>query len=344
MDFKFYKDPSFTFKLHFYPFEIPFKENITIKEGVILEKRSFILIHLQNKDHFLDSFGLISPLEGLNQETIPSIAHYIKNNLEPNQFYRYEGLSKSPPSLKFGIEEALFHHFLKISNFEKEDLPTIKIATLEKLSNQFFINDKIGFYKIKLGHSHEFDNELNTLEKVLDNPIKIRLDPNDFLNHYNQIKLIHFLKKISNKKRSKIEFIEDFLPKTSFDSHLFSLAIDLKLADYIFFNACHEIKLKQELPKNCLFIVIKPSLWGIFNTIRLINYSKQHGLTPIISSCYNHPYSIALFNRLICQQNLTDLHHGIDTTRYFKKEFSSKTLIELHSDLKELSINSLAIS
>lgn len=264
----------------------PFKvkgELITHREGYYLE-----LIHHSK----ILGRGEIAPLKGLHHELLADVK---KTITAPTKTL----LCSSYPSVRFGIESLLV------------TLPKASQVT----SNQLYlltsrppISGKI--LKIKVGRD-EVNKEISAINQILDEhkEITLRLDGNKQMDETTLETLIKGI------RSDRIEYLEEPLKDMNEWNHFYErYKIPLAIDESLFDDSYHHFL-------GIRAYVIKPTLYGVNHSIRLINEAHKNQCMAVISSTFDTEIAMETHRRLAHYANRSmRATHGLDTLSLFKSD------------------------
>ncbi len=306
------------------PFSLKLKSTFKNSKTAFTNRNGLILKLVDELGN--TSYGECSPLEGFSKESI----HEAKNELLN---FSNDVLNKSVenslnnyhlPSVKFCIEQAYYSLQLQRNVELKNDYRNskqIKINTVVGLVNLDeaikIVSDKINLgydtIKLKIGRDNPYDDFvlIEKIREIFGNEIKIRLDANQKWSSDEAIEYLSVLKKFN------IEYIEE--PCSSICSNLKTsestnaqIALDESLTDF-------EIANDLIINSSINYFVIKPTLLGFENTLKLIEVAESKNKFIIISSSFE---SVIGKSGLVflAAQTKHNFVHGLDTSEYFMKD------------------------
>lgn len=315
-------------------FELIFKKPfITSKK--VLDKRKGFLIKIS--DGRQSGFGECAPFPEFGSETLEDAAKKLNNfklkmNLNPSDFAGNLQISLKElddyPSLKHGIEQALFNLICKKTNISLNELLNVSS------SSEIFVNAVIGFLsptesvktcskllkegyetiKIKVGRD-DYADDVRVIKSIRDKlgyDFKIRIDANGKWNLTSAIKILESLEKYKIEYAEQpVYSIEDFLRlKEKIDIPVAADESIRKVKDAeIFIN------------KNAAdVLILKPMmLGGLLSTLNIIELCKKNKINVVITSSFES--SLGRSSAIFAASTATNkIAHGLGTAKYFVKD------------------------
>ncbi len=289
--------------------------NPIVTGRVSIQNRTGIIVRLRTAKKSI-GYGEASPLPNFSRESLTDVIKAIKSLQiiidERGALKSQELLAsvKHLPSLIFALEAAIHSIELresgsKIAETEIEMNEVIGLedtkATLNKI--HIALQNGITTIKVKIGRSN-FEEDLLLIHAITKKypDITLRLDVNGgwaLIEALDNIKLLH---------NNNIEYIEQ--PVADFDNLLeLARVSSIPIApDESIFNY-REAMLAVENANIC-FIVIKPSMFGFNNTIKLIDAASRNNVSITISSLYESAVgkSANLYLASLCKRKTS---HGL---------------------------------
>ncbi|MCL4417660.1 MAG: o-succinylbenzoate synthase [Actinobacteria bacterium] len=345
-------------EFNLYKYSLPLATSIKIKNNLISE-RSGVVINIKTSSG-PTCFGEAAPLPFLHKENLSEVIlqlksireiilkQKIKPELNQNSDIKNKFLNPFPgsfnffndifskydifPSVRFGIEMALFNLFIMNPEFETglrkscgNILPVCKLYTNLKSDIESDI-DKIienGYKAIKVKVGREpIDYEINRIKKIKKiisdkkkYEVMLRLDSNGL---WDFDKAAYFGKQIGN---NLIEYIEDPLNDLKKYPLFFSetnipVALDEKLIDFMKISDVKTIN-KADF-KYLKAFILKPNFIGGFSrTSDLITVAREKGIIPVLSNAFESNLAISSIALFAGFMNLNSIPIGIDTINYF---------------------------
>lgn len=264
----------------------PFKVN-----GELITHREGYYIKLTHHSKILGT-GEIAPLKGLHKESLQDVKKELTASTKTLLACHY-------PSVRFGIESIT------------TTLPRASQVT----SNQLYllnghapIDSKT--LKIKVGRD-EVKREIIAINQILKEhkEIILRLDGNKQMDEATLEILINEIG-VQN-----IEYLEEPLKEMNRWNHFYErYKIPLAIDESLFDNSYHHLL-------GVKAYVIKPTLYGVKKTLRLIDEAHQNQCMAVISSTFDTEIAMATHLRLAHYANRSmRTTHGLGTLSLFKSD------------------------
>ena len=303
-----------------YGFSLPFSKTFSVKRNLISQRKGLIIRLTSEKDTV--GFGEISPLPGFSSESLKKARQQVvilrSKVLNKNIIFR--NIPQLFPSVRFGLESAVFNLLTKKESAFKKSIPLIGllqgsmkdvVCEAQKLLRQGFQN-----FKLKVGT----ENILQDIEKVqriqiiLKNQATLRLDANQFWKFADALR---FAKAI---EKNSIEYIEEPFK---------DISTQLQRVTEFFKETGIPVALDESLggmnPKNFQSLkglkafILKPTiLGGIEKTLQWIQRAKALKVPAVISSAFESGVGISMLAQLA--RSFDCLPAGLDTYKYFSKD------------------------
>lgn len=272
------------------------------------------------------AYGECSPLEGFSKESIQDAKNELlnfSNNVLNKSVDNFLNVYHSQ-SVNFCIEQAFYSlQFqrdaeLKNNYHKSKEIKinaVVGIVNLDEAIKLVADKIKLGYdtVKLKVGRDNPYDDFvlIQKIRDIFGNEIKIRLDANQ---KWSCDEAIEYL---SNLEQFKIEYIEE--PCSTTCSNLktseltnVQIALDESLTN---FETANEFITNSSIN----FFVIKPTLMGFENTLKLIESAELKNKVIIISSSFE---SVIGKSGLVflAAQTKHNFAHGLDTSEYFLED------------------------
>lgn len=308
------------------PLKFPFVTNKTS-----LTNRTGIILQLTD-DKGNTAFGEASPLPGFSAETIDSVINTIQliksdtSALEISVHFKsildqFPYLAETP-SLLFGFEQAINSLHLTSIDRKKKLTKEIDVNAVVSLTEEneipkiisSLIESGYETIKLKIGKTN-IDNVCRILDKLQNlygNNILFRLDVNQQWN-YNEA-----LINLNQLKDFRIEFVEQPVASANdllrlADKCPVPVAPDESVAGY---DSCLQF---LDHP-NINHIVIKPSMIGFNESLKIIDEANKRNKTVVVSSLFESSVGISGLVYLATHVK-NNTAHGLSTTSFFAKDF-----------------------
>lgn len=269
-------------QIEFIPYHYDFPRPLRLAK-MQLSYREGYYIWLYEENGFL-GIGEVAPLPGFSLESMKNVKKHleslkrqlehsaIKLDVHSGAVTGFPGLKKFPPSLKYGIEEALFDIAGQINHVSVshlfEETPSeqidcnglIGLVDLKDIENEIQYIIAAGFttVKVKVGRT-DFREDLEILEAIrsqVGEYLKLRLDANESWS------LEMAQQHLKDLEEFNVEYVEQPIPR----GHINDLA-KLRMNSKVLIAADEEIRsikhLKHVLSKEAAdIVVLKPMLLG----------------------------------------------------------------------------------
>ena len=321
-------------KISYSPYELKFKKPFIISRNEINNRTGFLI---KISDSSFNGMGECAPFPEFGSETIEKAGEKLKDfniklNLNPTGFK--ENLQNSFkelenfPSLKHGIEQALFNLICKKTNISLNELLNVSS------NSEILVNAVVGFLlplesvevcsellkeefktiKIKVGRDNS-ENDIKIIKAIRDKlgyNFKIRIDANGKWNLRNAILILNSLEKYN------IEYAEQ--PVNSIEEF-----IRLKQETKIPLSADESIRTFEDAEKfidkgAADVLIIKPMmLGGLLPTLKIIELCEKNKMNVVITSSFESSLgrSFAIFAASTVKNKIA---HGLGTAKYFTKD------------------------
>lgn len=315
-------------------YELKFKEPFITSKKEINNRTGFLI---KISDSSFSGMGECAPFPEFGSETIEKAGEKLKEfniklNLNPTGFK--ENLQNSFkelenfPSLKHGIEQALFNLICKKTNISLNELLNVSS------NSEILVNAVIGFLppfesvkvcsvllkegfktiKIKVGRDN-FEDDVKVIKSIRDElgyDFKIRIDANGNWNLKNAILILNSLEKYN------IEYVEQ--PVNSIEDF-----IRLKQETKIPLAADESIRTFEDAEKfinkgAADVLIIKPMmLGGLLTTLKIIELCEKNKMDVVITSSFESSLgrAFAIFAASTVKNKIA---HGLGTAKYFTKD------------------------
>lgn len=318
------------------PFSLKLKSPFINSSGTITYRSGFIISLTDESGNI--SYGEISPLPGFSKESLEEAEQELikisKFLYVSDQIEDLHSLStliddyQLSPSVRFGIEQAVFSSLLKrdhslLAKLSLRFQSEISVNAVIGLGSNSFskiqgkVNSGYTTIKIKMGRDN-FEDDLNLIKDIrlkLGENIKIRLDVNGKWSFEEARFHLDMLKPYN------IEYIEEpckgveNLVTLAGDSPV-PVAIDESLQDI---NNAYSILESSPV----LFLIIKPMITGGFSAVsELISQAALYNKNIIISSSFETPVGKNLLVFLASTVHHA-YAHGLDTSGLFTGEITA---------------------
>lgn len=337
-------------------YKFPLKSPLKLESGS-LNFREGLLVQLTDENGII-GLGETAPLPGFSDETIKDaeiqcgiILKKIRTTTLPDRLlYPHidleELLSNTYPSIQFGIETAIVDLVAQINKqsiskyLNDLSAETIFINGLLSGEKKEILHKaaelRAGGYKavkLKVGWQSIDDDIALTCEvrKTIGNEMSLRLDSNRSWHLDDARK---FCNEVSGLN---IEYLEEPLADpsqlvTALNNGEFAIpiALDETLRE-IFPAELHTFDAVDAL-------VIKPTLLGLFKSLRFAHQAKAQGITPVISSSYESTVGLTILAHIAAAVDSGITPMGLDTQSLFADDIMQ---ISLPVNMGKININSL---
>ena len=322
-------------------YQLPFKPECA-SEPLFSQPRRGLIISLQTATEM--GCGEIAPWSELHQETmeeasqqctsvLPSLARKKLPEDLPQLNGAFERLLSEYelyPSVRCGLEVAILNLFAREKNctlaelLVKNPLPQISINSLlpghiQDIATQAKRLAAQGYstVKMKVGQRtiREDLERIRFVSQAIGPTLRLRLDANQA---WNLESAIHFGKAIRNYP---IDYIEE------------PLADPTRIPEFFQATGC-QVALDESVAGNNVksngitaFILKPMALGGFERAVRLARIGHTRQITPIISSTFESPLGLSCLVQLAAAINPIDVPVGLDTIKFFHKDFQEKPLI-----------------
>ena len=336
---------------------IPLSKHLTTPLGESHTCRK--LIHIVMDVSYLDGvtrrvMGEVAPLPGLHTEDIDLAYGQVSALCEMLRGKRFDisdtimdldervpeiqsalkhmGLTELYPSVRFGLEAALWEAATRELPQELQRVPVSALLDPHGLSNieirkiaNELVRDGYRCIKVKAGRTDDpaIDAEyLKIIRDAVGADISIRIDSNQAWTLEQAVQYADAVKDCN------IEYMEEPLLNPGELSAWaryseIPLAIDESL-DQGFFDLSDPSCI---IPKSVKYAVLKPSLiGGMSHTLAMANMAASRGMTPVASSCFESPLGLMHLAKISSLIGLnSQIAHGISTESWFAEDFSMLT-------------------
>jgi O-succinylbenzoate synthase len=207
--------------------------------------------------------------------------------------------STMPSTLRFAIEGALYKLDHQVSS-----LHPVKTNSLYSLDQEDQSAFNLPIVKLKIARKNA-DEEIPQIKKILNDypKLKLRLDANRKLTPQT-------IKPYLELDLLRVEYFEEPFQKLDDYKELssFPLALDENALAYIA-SGIHFTNLRA--------LVLKPSCYGIKQTITMVEFSNKKNLKTIFSSTFESSVGLEIINA-IANQYAPDDFHGLETSAFLK--------------------------
>ena len=305
-------------------YDIRFKRPLRIGKRELTSRRGLIIAITDAEGR--TGKGEIAPLEGFSVETYEEAREEV---FQLKESAGWETLSPSLPSVRFGFETAvvdLLEQQLQkpFPGYDVDKLKeTVEInGLLHANTGGKAIEDSVkellaeGFktIKIKVGRNKvdEDIRKINHVTGILPPGVVIRLDANRL---WDLETAVQFGKSID---KTFIEYIEE--PCGEFDRFPdfygttgIPVALDESLE--------HIDPEAPRIQRGVKALVLKPTiLGGVRRTMDFIALARNHGLKPVISSCFEVGPGFDRLVKIAAAIDFDDSAHGLDTLKYLESD------------------------
>ena len=326
-----------------YRYSIPFKEPVQIGKRS-LKTRKGLVVGMTDEEG-LTGYGEIASLYGFSKETLAQakkqvfqLADKLRGMALIKEFSLLCGDFSQLvpdlipyPSVVFGLETAavnLLQHYMKkvfpgaATTADRRKIPvnallhsSVQLETVED-SVKEIVEKGFKTIKIKVGRDSPTEDiqRINCAAGILPPGVLIRLDANQ---RWDFQTAVAFAKGINDNK-ALIEYIEEpfrfknirrlgqFYRETGIPTALDETLPGMKPGDL-------------QIPEGLAAIVLKPTLLGGFGQIGgFTDLARQHGLKPIISSCFEAGPGFAELCKIVLTIDFDDSASGLDTLKYLE--------------------------
>jgi o-succinylbenzoate synthase len=332
-----------------YRYGIPFKEPVQIGKRS-LKTRNGLVVGMTDEEG-ITGYGEIAPLYGFSKETpaqaekqvfqlagkLAGMSLIKEFSLLCGDFSQLVPGLIPYPSVIFGLETAavnLLQRYMKkvfpefTAAAEERKIPVN--ALLHSAGPLESVEDSVkeilakGFktIKIKVGRDSlaEDIERINRAAGILPPGVLIRVDANQ---RWDFQRAVAFAKGINDNK-GFIEYIEEpfrfknirrlgqFYEETGIPTALDETLPGVKPGDL-------------QIPEGLAALVLKPTLLGGFGQIGgFTDLARQHGLKPIISSCFEAGPGFAELCKIVSTIDFDDSASGLDTLKYLESNLFSR--------------------
>ncbi len=300
---------------------------------IAIKEKEILIIKL--KDEFGHTAkGECAPMPWFGTETLDDIKSQIENLTDKKgALFFDEDLSAIEtkldeldllPTLRFGLEQALFKLSIKINNSFQDEfkINNTKRLNVSAVSNLFSDDDKIfkildsgiNTIKFKLG-ANNFSDEIAQIKYLASrfrDRIKIRLDVNGGWN----------LEQASSAMDQLIELPIEYLEQPVIGLKELALLAELNLIPIAADESILNLKDADFITNSTSvkYLVVKPMFIGGFGPFRyLYRQAERKGKRIIVSSAFES--SIGRSHNLLCAADLNSGDaHGLDTAGYISND------------------------
>jgi len=313
-------------------YDLPLVKPLTINSNTIYH-RSGVIIFLTDDAGFVGC-GETASLPGLHKESLDEAILQLKSlkekilslQVHPSLF-DFNGRLKKIfsedlfPSVRLGIEMALFNLFRQVDNtFINSKTTTVNINGLvmpgDDLLAEVYSLLKQGYstIKIKVGRK-SIDEDIKTvltLKEIIKGKAVLRLDAN---RSWPLAEAIAFCRQVGP---AAIEYIEEPLENIADLAAFFKeTAMPVALDETI---AVQRVDSMKELNGIDAF-VLKPAVLGGFDrTAGFVRFAKKNHKKACLSSEFQTSLTLEAFVAFAAKIGITDTTHGLDTGRWLAED------------------------
>lgn len=329
-------------KLTYYPYTLRFKEPFYTSKGKFEFRKGFLIV-IEDVER-LSGIGEAAPFEEFGSESFETalkILNELKETISTTglsaSFFNDEtnlNFWKNYPSVKHGIEQALFHlqcrkkdcsldKIIKLSSRKVVKInAVVGFAPVDKTLD--YIKEKYdkGFrtFKLKAGNENfnEDLNRLSSIRNIFPSEISLRLDAN---GKWEKDEAKRNLKEL---EKFNIEYIEQPVKDIiEFNEVSENSSIPLAADESI-----RTIEDAEDIINNnyASVLILKPMmLGGLMNTLSIINKGEAAGKKITITSSFDSSIGRTLAAYLASALK-EDKAHGLDTGHFFTEDLSTGLL------------------
>ena len=319
-------------ELTYSPYQLKLKSSFETADGKFIDRKGFI-ISIRNSNG-VEGIGDTAPFPEIGSESLEDAEQALESmkldlkieltNIRES-FKELLNDYDSLPSLRHGIEQALFNLICKEKNVAVDKLLELN---LKKVIN---VNASIGFLtkdetilkakqlikkgfktlKIKAGRDN-FEDDYNCINAIRDkfgDDVKLRIDAN------GKWELDEAVKYLAKLEEFNLEYAEQ--PVNSLDNFVkLKNSVSLPLA------ADESIRTKKAaeefIKKNAVdYLILKPMIiGGLLPTLEIIELAEKNNITPVITSSFES--AIGKANAVIAAATVKKkIAHGLALNDYF---------------------------
>ena len=330
--------------VNLYAFDIPLTQTLRIGGKSMSSRQGLILAVTDSLG--TTGFGEISPLPGLNTETLSQIVMFFKElhrswpddiRIAENKILSGLGIDSAIqwnkwPSVRFGVTGALADLLSRnaakpVCQFwpgtPKED--TIRINALITyqddvgFSEQYLRDYHYTSVKIKVGHAVLAEDiaRINDMRILLGPDITIRIDANRSWTYQEACKFI------GSVTAAGIEYIEEPLKDPAELPRLIEtlncpVALDESLPSWTD---------RASIPEGIAALILKPAMIGsIDENLRWIDFARNKHITPVISDTFHSGVGMQMLLNLAVYAGGERIPMGLDTYRWLSRDVLQRRL------------------
>lgn len=183
-----------------------------------------------------------------------------------------------------------------------------------------FIANNYNFLKLKIGANiGEEIIKIESLKSYMPKNMRLRLDANRRLSLEDSAKLVRGI------GLQKLEYFEEPLAEPRFLSHFFD---NYGLACALDESWCESSSWEEIESTKARYLIIKPSRFSsIYHVIACAREALLRNIKPILSTCFESPYSTALYALLAANLDILEEAHGIWAEGFFSFNKSENPFI-----------------